>query len=80
MELKCPGEPYHSGYVFKCKFHVLAYEIECAERAKEAEKVIDPGLGVRVIPTCQNPHLVFWPGLGLRTLTCTKNTIKHPPS
>ena len=44
-ELKCSGEPYHSIHVLKCDFHALAYQIECAERAKEAEKVIDPGLG-----------------------------------
>lgn len=44
-ELKCPGERYHSIHVLKCEFHALAYQIECEERAKEAEKVIDPGLG-----------------------------------
>lgn len=44
-ELKCEGVPYHSVHVLKCPFHALAYEIECTERAKEAEKVIDPGLG-----------------------------------
>ena len=36
-----------SSHVLKCDFHALAYQIECAERAKEAEKVI-----------CQNPHLL----------------------
>ena len=44
-ELKCPGEQYHSAHVLKCEFHAMAYEIECAERAAGAEKVIDPGLG-----------------------------------
>lgn len=44
-ELKCPGENYHSAHVLKCEFHAMAYEIECAERAAGAEKVIDPGLG-----------------------------------
>ena len=43
--LKCTGEPYHSGNVLKCEFHALAYEIECFERAKHADQVIDPGLG-----------------------------------
>ena len=44
-ELKCPGEPYHSANILKCEFHALGYGIECHERAKDAEKVIDPGLG-----------------------------------
>ena len=44
-QLKCPGKAYHSANVLKCEFHALAYEIECHARAKEAEKVIDPGLG-----------------------------------
>ena len=44
-ELKCSGEPYHSSHVLKCDFHALAYQIECTERAEEAERVIDPGLG-----------------------------------
>ena len=44
-ELKCPEEPYHSANILKCEFHALAYEIECNQRAKEAERVIDPGMG-----------------------------------
>ena len=43
-ELKCPGKPYHSVHVLKCDCHALAYQIECTQRAKEAETVIDPGL------------------------------------
>ena len=44
-ELKCSGEEYHSAHILRCEFHALAYEIECSERAKDAEKVIDPDLG-----------------------------------
>ena len=44
-ELRCSGEPYHSSHVLKCDFHALPYQIERTERAKEEEKVIDPGLG-----------------------------------
>ena len=44
-DMKCQGQPYHSAHVLKCDLHGLAYEIECAERAKNAEKVIDPELG-----------------------------------
>jgi hypothetical protein len=44
-DMKCSGEPYHSAHVLKCDFHGLLYEIECAHRAKDAEKVIDPELG-----------------------------------
>ena len=43
--MKCPGQPYHSADPLKCEFHGLAYEIECAERAKKAETVIDPEMG-----------------------------------
>ena len=32
-------------HAWKCDLHGLAYEIECAKRAKNAEKVIDPELG-----------------------------------
>ena len=44
-EITCSGEKYHSAHVLKCELHGLAYEIECAERAKHAEKFIDPELG-----------------------------------
>ena len=44
-ELKCSGEEYHSAHVLKFEFHTIAYEIECSERAKHPEKVIDPDLG-----------------------------------
>ena len=44
-DMKCSGEPYHSAHILKCDFHGLLYEIECAQRAKDAEKVIDPNLG-----------------------------------
>ena len=44
-KLQCPGEPYHSANVLKCEFHALAYEIECHERSKNAEQVIDPEMG-----------------------------------
>ncbi|CAB4003836.1 Hypothetical predicted protein [Paramuricea clavata] len=43
-EMKWSGEAYHSAHVLKCDFHGLLYEIECANRAKDAEKVIDPNL------------------------------------
>jgi hypothetical protein len=33
--MKCSGEPYHSAHILKCDF----------QRAKVAEKVIDPNLG-----------------------------------
>ncbi|XP_068705034.1 uncharacterized protein [Montipora foliosa] len=44
-DMKCQGQPYHSTHPLKCEFHGLAYEIECAERAKNAKSVIDPELG-----------------------------------
>ena len=31
--------------MYWCEFHALAYEIECAGRAKAADQVIDPELG-----------------------------------
>ena len=44
-DMKCSGQPYHSVNVLTCEFHALAYEIECAERARAADKVVDPELG-----------------------------------
>ena len=44
-DMKCQGQPYCSAHPLKCQFHALAYEIECAERAKNAKSVIDPELG-----------------------------------
>ena len=43
-ELKCSGEDCESVHVLTCEFHKLAYAIECTQRAKDAEKVIDPEL------------------------------------
>lgn len=43
--LKSAGEPYHSATILKCKFHALAYEIECHERAKDATKMVSLELG-----------------------------------
>ena len=40
-DMKCQGQPYCSAHPLKCQFHGLAYEIECAERAKNAKSVID---------------------------------------
>ena len=34
-----------TAHAWKCDLHGLAYEIECAKRAKNAEKAIDPELG-----------------------------------
>ena len=44
-DMRRQGQLYHSAHPLKCEFHSLAYEIECAERAKNANKVIDPELG-----------------------------------
>ena len=44
-EMKCQGQPYRSAHPLTCEFHALAYEIECAERAKKADEVIHPDMG-----------------------------------
>lgn len=44
-DMRCQGQQYHSAHPLKCEFHSLAYEIVCAERAKNANNVIDPELG-----------------------------------
>ena len=44
-DMKCQGQPYPSAHPLKCQFHGLAYETECAERAKNAKSVIVPKLG-----------------------------------
>ena len=43
--MKCQGQPCRSAHSLKCLFHGLAYEIERAERAKNAKSVIHPELG-----------------------------------
>lgn len=45
MWKECPGEPYHTSNILKCEFHALAYKIECNQRAKAADRVIDHELG-----------------------------------
>ncbi|XP_015772535.1 PREDICTED: uncharacterized protein LOC107350811 [Acropora digitifera] len=42
--MKCQGQPYRSAHPLTCEFHALAYEIECAERAKKADEVIHPDM------------------------------------
>jgi len=69
-QLKCSGEAYHSAHVLTCEFHALAYDIECTQRAKDAEKVIDPELG-KGHSISLSPHLVFSQNLGPRTQICT---------
>ena len=43
--MRSQGRQYHSAQPLKCEFHSLAYEIECAERAKNENNLIDPELG-----------------------------------
>ena len=36
-QIKCVGMPYHTKMKLFCPFHALAYEIECKERALQAD-------------------------------------------
>ena len=56
-DVKCSGQPYHSINVLTCESHALAYEIECSERAKAADQVIDRELGKATL-ICQSHLLV----------------------
>ena len=42
--LECAGKPYHTRIKLSCPFHVLAYEIECNERAACVSKILHPVL------------------------------------
>ena len=66
-----------SVHVLTCEFKALAYEIECTQRAKDAEKVIDPELGKG--HSNLSPHLGFSQNLGPRTLICTWSTTMLQP-
>ena len=40
--IKCVGKPYHTKVKLSCPFHALAYDIECKERASQADKLVHP--------------------------------------
>lgn len=44
---KCKGKPYSTGksHQLTCKFHHMAYRIECERRANDASSVIHPEMG-----------------------------------
>ena len=41
-EIKCVGMPYQAKIKLSCPFHALAYEIECKQRASQADKLVHP--------------------------------------
>ena len=43
--VQCEGKEYRTKHTLTCPFHALAYEIECFNRAKEADSIIHPELG-----------------------------------
>ena len=42
--IECDGKAYKTRFRLDCKFHTLLYEIECHERANQAEELIHPVL------------------------------------
>ena len=42
---QCDGQPYVTRNTLKCRFHQLAYQLECNLRAEDAQAVIHPELG-----------------------------------
>ena len=44
-DLQCVGKPYESKFVLSCELHSLGYEIECEQRALNAESVIHTVMG-----------------------------------
>lgn len=44
-EILCDGQEYHTKVPLTCPFHALAFEIECDNRASQAEQIIHQELG-----------------------------------
>ena len=57
--MQCEGEEYRTKHTLMCPFHVLAYEIECFNRAEEADSIIHPELGRGHSNYCEASHNVL---------------------
>ena len=58
-DFKCNGKEYQSKHRLTCPLHSLVYEIECANRAKHADEIIDPDLGRGHSNACEATFSVF---------------------
>lgn len=52
-ELKSQGKPYRTKTPLTCKFHWLAYRLECECRTEDADIVIHPTMGRRHSNLCE---------------------------
>ena len=57
--MQCEGEEYRTKHTLTCPFHALAYEIECFNRAEEADSIIHPELGWGHSNYCEASHNVL---------------------
>ena len=57
--IKCKGKAYKTRFQLSCKFHALLYEIECHERASQAEELIHPVLKRGHSNAMEASHNVF---------------------
>ena len=58
-DFKCNGKEYQSKHPLTCPLHSLVYEIECANRAKHADEIIDLDLGRGHSNACEATFSVF---------------------
>jgi len=63
----------------KCDFPAMAYQIECTERAKEAEEAIDPGLG-EGHSNLPEPTVSVLAKFRAKDINLYQNIIKHQPT
>ena len=57
--IQCEGKAYKTRFRLDCKFHALLYEIECHERANQAEELIHPILKRGHSNALEASHNVF---------------------
>ena len=57
--IECKGKAYKTRFRLDCKFHALLYEIECHERANQAEELIHPVLKRGHSNALEASHNVF---------------------
>ena len=57
--IECEGKAYKTRFRLDCKFHALLYEIECHERANQAEELIHPVLKRGHFNALETSHHVF---------------------
>ena len=76
--IECKGKAYKTRFRLDCKFHALLYEIECHERANQAEELIHPSSN-GVIPMPWRHPIMCLSGFGQRMFSYRGSIIICPP-